>query len=89
MATCKVCGNHYAHSFDIVRNGQSNTYDCFECAIHDLAPACAHCQCRVIGHGVAADDVVYCCAHCARAHGVSDVADNTGKPPAPRHAAFI
>ena len=54
MATCKVCGNNYAHSFEIVRGGHSATYDCFECAIHDMAPSCAHCQCRVIGHGIAA-----------------------------------
>jgi hypothetical protein len=28
------------------------TFDCFECAIQALAPTCAHCQSRVIGHGV-------------------------------------
>lgn len=75
MAICKVCGNDYAHAFDIVRNDQRSTYDCFECAIQDMAPTCAHCQCRVIGHGIAAGALIYCCAHCARAHGVVGVAD--------------
>lgn len=89
MAICKVCGNDYPHSFEIVRHGQSATYDCFECAIHDLAPTCAHCQCRVIGHGIAADDMVYCCAHCAREHGVSGVADRTGSVAPAHHSPFI
>jgi hypothetical protein len=76
MAICKVCGNDYPNSFEIVgKDGQRSTYDCFECAIHDLAPTCAHCQCRVIGHGIAAGPLVYCCAHCARHAGVKGVAD--------------
>ena len=89
MANCKVCGNDYVHSFEIVRNGRSDTYDCFECAIHDMAPSCAHCQCRIIGHGIAVDEMVYCCAHCARQHGVTNVADNNRQPARPQHAPFI
>lgn len=89
MATCKVCGNDYVYSFEIVRNDQRATYDCFECAIHDMAPTCAHCQCRVIGHGIAVDDMVYCCAHCAREHGVTNVVDNNRHPGKPLHAPFI
>jgi hypothetical protein len=75
MAICKVCGNDYANAFEIIRGGQRATYDSFECAIHDLAPTCAHCQCRVIGHGIEAGTQVYCCAHCARKAGVKGVAD--------------
>ena len=75
MAICKVCGNDYARAFQVTLAGQRSTYDCFECAIHDLAPTCAHCACRVIGHGIEAGDQVYCCAHCARAAGVRGVAD--------------
>jgi hypothetical protein len=89
MATCKVCGNDYDHSFEIVRNGQSTTYDCFECAIHDLAPSCAHCQCRVIGHGVAVGEMVYCCAHCANAHGAAGVTDNAAHRAKAPSAPFI
>lgn len=90
MAICKVCNNDYAHSFQVVRNGNAATYDCFECAIHDMAPTCAHCQCRVIGHGIAVDEFVYCCAHCARQHGVTEVADNARHVPEPgSHTAFI
>jgi sulfur relay (sulfurtransferase) complex TusBCD TusD component (DsrE family) len=89
MAICKVCGNDYPYSFEIVRDGQSATYDCFECAIHDFAPTCAHCQCRVIGHGIAAGAEIFCCAHCARQRGVTNVADSTGKSPKPHHAPFI
>jgi len=91
MAICKVCGNDYLHSFEVVRAGQSSTYDCFECAIHDLAPSCDHCGCRIIGHGIEAGEQMYCCAHCAREHGVTDVADraHAGSDPKPHHAPFI
>jgi hypothetical protein len=89
MAICKVCGNDYANAFEIVRDGQRATYDCFECAIHDLAPTCDHCHCRIIGHGVAAGEQVYCCAHCARQHHVTDVADRAHTGSQPHHAPFI
>lgn len=72
---CDVCGNDYDKSFEIRTAGRSHTFDCFECAIHALAPRCAHCECRVIGHGVEAEGVVYCCAHCARERGATRVAD--------------
>ena len=39
------------------------TFDSFECAINAMAPRCAHCDCRVIGHGVEAAGKIYCCAH--------------------------
>ena len=41
------------------------TFDSFECAIHARAPTCAHCGCKIVGHGVEVGDAVYCCAHCA------------------------
>ena len=41
------------------------TFDSFECAIHAMAPTCAHCGCKIVGHGVEAGGAVYCCAHCA------------------------
>jgi hypothetical protein len=75
MATCEVCGNDYDKAFEVTRAGESHTFDSFECAIHALAPACAHCGCRIIGHGIEADGSMYCCAHCAGRAGVSGVAD--------------
>jgi nitrite reductase/ring-hydroxylating ferredoxin subunit len=42
------------------------TFDSFECAIHAMAPRCAHCQCHVIGHGIEAGGAIYCSAHCAK-----------------------
>jgi hypothetical protein len=76
MATCDVCGNDYdkAMTIDVPGRG-SGTFDSFECAIHALAPTCAHCECRIIGHGVEADGTMYCCAHCAEHAGVEGVAD--------------
>ena len=75
MARCDVCGNDYDKAFQITQRGRTLTFDSFECAIHAMAPRCAHCDCRVIGHGIEAADKIYCCAHCARQAGVQDVAD--------------
>jgi len=75
MAVCEVCGNDYDKAMEISRGGERHTFDSFECAIHVLAPACAHCGCKVIGHGVEAGDAVYCCAHCARGAGAAGVSD--------------
>jgi hypothetical protein len=75
MARCEVCGNDYDKAFEISMGGQRHVFDSFECAIHRLAPPCAHCGCRVIGHGIEARGRFYCCAHCAGALGVKGVAD--------------
>jgi hypothetical protein len=51
------------------------TFDRFECAAQAMAPSCAHCGCRILGHGVEVSGTIYCCAHCAErasAQGVSD-----------------
>lgn len=75
MARCEVCGNEYDKTFDVVREGESHTFDSFECAIQAMAPECAHCGCRVIGHGVEADGSIFCCAHCAEMSGVAGIRD--------------
>jgi hypothetical protein len=75
MAVCDVCGNDYDKPMEITKGGQSGTFDSFECAIHALAPSCAHCGCKVVGHGIEAGDAVYCCAHCAREAGQEGVSD--------------
>jgi len=75
MARCEVCGNEYDKAFTITMDGRDRIFDSFECAIHALAPSCAHCGCRVIGHGVEQGGTVYCCANCARNAGVQTVAD--------------
>lgn len=75
MATCEVCGNEYDKTFEVRRDGETHVFDSFECAIHALAPICEHCGCRVIGHGVEAEDRIFCCAHCAGEAGVAGLAD--------------
>jgi hypothetical protein len=75
MARCEVCGNDYDKSFQVVMAGSSHTYDSFECAIHALAPRCAHCECRVVGHGLEADGKIFCCAHCAAEMGTKNLKD--------------
>jgi hypothetical protein len=68
MATCEVCGNSYTKAFSVkMPDGAAHTFDSFECAIAKLAPTCAHCNCRVIGHGVELDGKIFCCEHCAHA----------------------
>jgi hypothetical protein len=78
MAQCEVCGNEYDKTMEITREGESHTFDSFECAIHGMAPTCEHCGCRVIGHGIEAGDSVYCCAHCAEKEGVEGARDRVG-----------
>lgn len=75
MATCEVCGNAYDQSIEIVLRGQRHRFDCFECAVYALAPACDHRGCRIIGHGVEAEARLFCCAHCARSGGVEGIHD--------------
>ena len=66
MAVCDTCGNDYDRTFKVdAADGNSYHFDSLECAIQVLAPQCAHCGCRVIGHGTERDGTVYCCAHCA------------------------
>ncbi|OXT02512.1 hypothetical protein B7H23_06335 [Notoacmeibacter marinus] len=76
MAQCDLCGNDYERAFQVTMDGQTHTFDSFECAIQKLAPNCAHCGCRVIGHGVEKGDTVYCCAHCASQDGVTGLTDS-------------
>lgn len=72
---CDVCGNDYDKSFTVTQLGRTMTFDGFECAIQAMAPTCAHCGCRVVGHGVESNGAIYCCAHCATHSGVEGVRD--------------
>jgi hypothetical protein len=75
MPRCDVCGNDYDKAFQVTLGGSTHTFDAFECAIHRLAPACGHCGCKVVGHGVEAGGRMYCCASCARHAGVTSLRD--------------
>jgi hypothetical protein len=76
MASCEVCGNEYDKMIEVsVAGGPRREFDSFECVLHELAPTCAHCGCRVVGHGVEAAGTTYCCAHCARHAGVEGLQD--------------
>lgn len=75
MATCDVCGNEYDKTFTVTQGERTGTFDSFECAAQAMAPTCPRCGVRILGHGVEADQQIFCCAHCARhagEHGVTD-----------------
>lgn len=76
MARCEVCGNDYEMAFQVVAAGATHTFDCFECAIHKMAPICERCGVKIVGHGVQAEGKFYCCAHCARQAGETGIADH-------------
>ena len=78
MAACAMCGNEYDKAFTITMNGNSQVFDSFECAIHMLAPTCAHCGCRILGHGSESNGSFFCCANCAKLHGVKGMTDRAG-----------
>jgi hypothetical protein len=70
MAKCDVCGNDYDKAFRVTAaDGRTMTFDSFECAIQAIAPTCAQCNCRIIGHGVEVGGAIYCCANCAQHRG--------------------
>lgn len=72
---CVTCGNVYDKTFEILRDGKSYVFDCFECAVHTLAPVCARCGCRIIGHGTEVEGVMFCCANCTRQSTSAPVVD--------------
>jgi hypothetical protein len=77
MARCDTCGNDYDKPFVVMSGTDSFTFDSFECAIQKLAPTCAHCKCRIIGHGLEDDGTWYCCANCARKAGSRELVDRS------------
>jgi hypothetical protein len=76
MAVCEVCSNDYEMSFEVHAAGAVHVFDCLECAAQKIAPICENCECRILGHGVQSDGHFYCCAHCARVQGHSQLVDH-------------
>ena len=72
---CETCGNDYDKAFQLIKAGETHTFDSFECAIQALAPACEHCGVRIIGHGLEKDGRMFCCDHCAEKQGVKGLRD--------------
>ena len=75
MPVCAQCGNSYDKAFQLTNAEGSFWFDSFECAIEAVAPRCAHCQCRIIGHGMEANGRFFCCDHCAEHMGVEGLND--------------
>jgi len=75
MAVCQVCGNDYDKAFEVRQGGRTHVFDSFECAIHALAPTCAHCGVRISGHGLEKDGQIFCCGHCAEREGAGELRD--------------
>ncbi|MFW5927502.1 MAG: hypothetical protein ACOCSR_05560 [Wenzhouxiangella sp.] len=76
MGICAACGNEYENTFTVSKDGETHEFDSFECAIHKLAPTCARCGVRVIGHGVQHADTIFCCANCADLAGEPGLVDH-------------
>jgi len=69
MMRCHTCHNEYDDLIEITMSGKTYHFDCFECAIHALAPRCEVCEVRIIGHGYEAGESMFCSAHCAKEAG--------------------
>lgn len=78
MKKCEVCGNEYEDLFEVKFKNDEPSYwfDCFECAIHRLAPECSLCGVKILGHGVEANSLIFCSAHCARSLGYKEIVDH-------------
>lgn len=72
---CENCGNLYDKPIHVTQGDMTRVFDSFECAINVMAPRCAHCETRIIGHGVEESGKIYCCAHCAAQEGATDLKD--------------
>ena len=77
MPKCDGCGNEYDKSFQVMFLGKTYIFDSFECAIHALAPTCAQCGVRIVGHGLEHDSRMFCCNHCATKAGVMGLRDRS------------
>jgi hypothetical protein len=85
LLKCDTCGNDYDKAFTVsmpdlagsmnTNSKKTGTFDSFECAIHAFAPKCAHCGCRIVGHGVEDNGTMFCCASCAKHEGVHGIKD--------------
>ncbi len=72
---CEVCGNDYDKPLKVEYLGEDHVFDCFECAAMAIAPKCACCGTRVLGHGMEVGDEIFCSAHCVGRAGLSGVRD--------------
>ncbi len=79
MKHCEVCGNQYEKLIEIKKEGVVHLFDSFECAIHLLAPRCAHCQCPIIGHGMEIEGKCFCCTSCARQMAEKEAAEKEAR----------
>lgn len=77
MPECDACGNECDKSFQVIAQGNTYTFDSFECAIHVLAPTCSHCGVRIVGHGLENGENMFCCDHCATKAGVTELRDRS------------
>ncbi len=75
MSECATCGNIYDKAFEVILDNRRYTFDCFECAIHKLAPRCDECAVRILGHGLESNGRLYCSNHCAEQDGVTRFVD--------------
>jgi len=67
--------NDYDKAFEVVVAGKHHTFDSFECAIHALAPSVRTVTAGLSGTVVEADGQIFCCVHCARAAGKTQLKD--------------
>ncbi len=77
MTPCETCGNTYDKAFEVVLAGKRHVFDSFACAIHALAPRCAHCGVTIMSQGLESEGRFFCCSHCARQEGVAGLKDRT------------
>jgi hypothetical protein len=72
MGRCTVCGHETDQSFTVTTTeGRNFIFDSFECAIDRLAPRCACCGIRIIGHATVSDGSLFCGVHCSQLLGIN------------------
>lgn len=67
QSRCEVCGQEASVGVRVVVGGVTHLFDCFQCAIHRLAPECDHCGCRILGRVRRSSGRPFCSEGCAQA----------------------
>jgi hypothetical protein len=88
VVSCDLCCRESNNFFEIRIARKRYVFDSFQCAIQLLAPVCAHCGKRIVGHGVEVHALTFCCTSCG-AQSKSDAItkpDATGSQPSTKRA---
>ena len=64
MRKCDHCGSPKGNFFEVTKDGHSQIFDTFDCAIAATAEECRNCGCLITGKLLSSDSGSFCCQSC-------------------------